>query len=115
MSGSTLPAWHQALAYAVTGLRFDELGRQSSPDLDAVTAFLRPRLGADVDPAGLLQPHPLPADLAAGLGAAQLWAGVAELRRRLGAGAFDTAVAKPRPLTTDERRLLDDVPPHHGG
>jgi hypothetical protein len=111
----TLPAWHQALAYAVTGVCFAELGRQARPDLDAVTAFLRSRLGTDVDPAELLRPHPLRGDLAEGLGAAQLQAGVAELRRRLAAGASEAGeVAAPRPLTADERRLLQDVPPHHG-
>ena len=114
MSGATPPAWHQALAYALTGVRFEELDRQARPDLDAVTAFLRPRLGVDVEPAELLRPHPLPADLAPGVGAAQLWAGVAELRRRLSAGASAPGVAAPRPLTADERRLLQDVPPHHG-
>ena len=95
-------------------MRFAELERQARPDLDAVTAFLRPRVGVDIDPAELSRPHPLPADLAAGVGAAQLWAGVAELRRRLGAGASEAGVAAPRPLTADERRLLQDVPPHHG-
>ena len=49
MRGSTLPAWHQALAYALTGVRFEQLGHQPIPDLDALAAFLRPRLGADVD------------------------------------------------------------------
>ena len=114
MSGATPPAWHQALAYALTGVRFPELGRQARPDLDAVTAFLRPRLGVDVEPAELLRPHALPADLAVGLGAAQLWAGVAELRRRLGPAASGAEVAPFRPLSADERRLLQDVPPHHG-
>ena len=115
MSGSATPAWHQALAYAVTGVRFTELGRQAHPDLDAVAAFLRLRVGVDVDPAELRRPHPLPADLAAGVGPAQLWAGVAELRRRLGGPPPVPGVAAPRPLTADERRLLQDVPPHHGG
>jgi hypothetical protein len=107
------PAWHQALAYALTGVRFADLGRQPRPDLDALTALLRPRLGAEVDPAELTRAHPLPADLAEGLGSAQLWAAVAELRRRL-ATPPPPVVAGERPLTTDERRLLQDVPPHHG-
>jgi hypothetical protein len=107
------PAWHEALAYALTGVRFDDLGRQARPDLDALVALLRPRLGADVDPAELTRPHPLPVDLARGLGAAQLGAALAELRGRL-AGPPPTEVARERPLTADERRLLQDVPPHHG-
>ncbi|GAA1427273.1 hypothetical protein GCM10009616_03970 [Microlunatus lacustris] len=107
------PAWHQALAYAVTGVRFEDLGRQARPDLDALAALLRPRLGVDVDPAALTRAHPLPADLAAGLGAAQLAAATSDLRRRL-TGALPAVVAAERPLTADERRLLQDVPPHHG-
>ena len=111
----TAPAWQQVLAYAVTGRRFPELEGPSAPDLDAVAAFLEPRLGVDVDRTELRQPHPLPDDLAAGIGAAQLWAAVAELRERLGprAGAA-RAVARARPLTADEQRLLREVPPHHG-
>jgi hypothetical protein len=103
--------WHQALAYAVTGRRYPELGRQERPDLEQVTEFLRPLL-ADLEPR---PPQPVPADLAAGLGPAQLWAAVAELRRRLGVdpSRASTAVAD-RPLTQEEQRLLRDVPPHHG-
>jgi hypothetical protein len=108
-----LPAWHQALAYALTGVRFADLGRQPRPDLDALTALLRPRLATQVDPAELTRVHPLPADLADGLGSAQLWAAVEELRRRLTAPP-PVVVAEQRPLTADERRLLQDVPPHHG-
>jgi hypothetical protein len=107
------PAWHQALAYAVTGVRFEDLGRQPRPDLDALTALLRAKLGTEVDPAEIARAHPLPADLAQDLGAAQLGAAVAELRRRL-AGPPLATVAGERPLTADERRLLQDVPPHHG-
>ena len=114
MDGSGPPAWHQALAYALTGVRFDDLGRQPRPDLDALATLLRPRLGAEVDPAELTRAHPLPADLGEGLGAAQLGAAVAELRRRL-TGPTPALVAGERPLTADERRLLQDVPPHHGG
>ena len=106
-------AWHQALAYAVTGRRFPELGLQDVPDLDVLTAFLRPRLGVDVDPAVLARSHPLPPDLAEGLGAAQRSAAVAELRRRL-VERPPGPVVRQRPLTADERRLLEDVPPHHG-
>ncbi|SDR87680.1 hypothetical protein SAMN04488543_0669 [Friedmanniella luteola] len=113
MDDQHVPAWHEALAYAVTGVRFDDLGRQPRPDLDALTALLRPRLGAEVDVAELTRAHPLPADLAEGLGAAQLGAALAELRRRL-TGPSPTVVAGERPLTADERRLLQDVPPHHG-
>jgi hypothetical protein len=50
----------------------------------------------------------------AGLGAAQFWAAAAELRRRLAAPQAAVTVAEERPLTADERRLMQDVPPHHG-
>jgi hypothetical protein len=114
VDGSSVRPWHQALAWAVTGVRFDDLGRQARPDLEALVEFLRSRLGADVDPAELTRPHPLPVDLAEGLGAAQLAAAAAELRRRL-SGPPPAVVADSRALTADERRLLQDVPPHHGG
>ena len=107
-------AWHQALAYALTGRRFPDLGRQSAPDLDALVEFLRPQLGEGVDPRELARAHPLPTDLAAGLGPAQLGAAVAELRRRLVGERPAAAVVSERPLSADERRLLQDVPPHHG-
>jgi hypothetical protein len=106
--------WHQALAWVVTGVRFDDLGQQARPDPEALAELLRPRLGAEVDPAELTRSHPLPAELAEGLGAAQLAAAAAELRRRL-SGPPPAVVAEQRPFTADERRLLQDVPPHHGG
>ncbi len=104
--------WHQAVAYALTGRRYVELGEQDRPDLDAVTAFLRSRPASELDPATLHQAHPLPVDLAAGLGPAQLWTLVAELRSRL-RGPRASPVTRSRPLGADERRLLQDVPPHH--
>ncbi|GAA1835294.1 hypothetical protein ACFFOM_09515 [Microlunatus capsulatus] len=113
MDEAALPAWHQALAYAVTGVRFEDLGRQDRPDLESLAALLRPRLGVQVDLAELTRAHPLPPDLAEGLGPAQLGSAVAELRRRL-SGPPPAVVADPRPLSADERRLLQDVPPHHG-
>lgn len=106
-----LPAWHQALAYAMTGHRYPELGRQDRPDLEQVADFLRPRLpDRRTGP-----PRPVPADLTAGLGPAQLWAAVSELRRRLELDQpVQRAAVADRPLTAEEQRLLRDVPPHHG-
>jgi len=111
---TSTPLWHQALAYAVTGRRFPELGHQTSPDLAVVVAFLERELAAGLDRGLLTVPHRLPADLSVGVGAAQLGAAVAELRRRLGVAAGPGAVTRERALTADERRLLQDVPPHHG-
>jgi hypothetical protein len=107
-------AWHQALAYALTGRRFEELGHQAAPDVNEVVAFLETKLGADLDRAVLERPHRLPADLVAGLGAAQLSAAVADLRRRLAGRDAAVTVTQERPLSSDERRLMQDVPPHHG-
>ena len=96
--------WHQALAYAVTGRRFPELGEQDQPDLDALAVWLSGRVRAVV--------APVPSDLTAGLGAAQFHAALAELRRRL-QPSLEAPVLANRALTDEERRLLADVPPHH--
>lgn len=104
MEGEPTPAWHQALVFAVTGRRRPELGRQAEPDLDVVLAAL-------VDePRGA---HPVPADLREGIGAAQLAAVLAELRARL-AASTDRPVLAERAPDAAERRLLAEVPPHHG-
>ncbi len=89
--------------HAVSGERRPELGEQDVPDLDTVVAALagKPR-GA----------HPVPADLLEGIGAAHFAAVLTDLRTRL--------VSQTRPVLSDrapdadERRLLADVPPHHG-
>ncbi len=97
-------AWHEALVYAVTGQRHPELGRQERPDLDVVAALLRgARTGA----------HVVPPDLRRGIGAAQLAAVLVELRRRVAASGPQAVLAE-RALDAAERRLLADVPPHHG-
>lgn len=105
-------SWHQALAYAVTGRRWPELGHQESPDLPLLTAWLRSQL-----PDGRAgTAHVVPADLLVGIGPAQFWAVLSRLRAELGpaAGPRPAPVLADRPLTADERRLLVDVPPHHG-
>lgn len=87
----------------MTGERRPELGRQDEPDLGAVTKAL----GDDPRSA-----YPVPADLTAGIGAAQLAAVLVELRRRLAASGARPVVAERAP-DADERRLLAAVPPHH--
>lgn len=111
------PAWHQALAYAVTGQRLDELGRQRRPDVARLAEDLQ-RLAtrSDVDLTWSVEgaDHLVPADLIEGIGAAQFWAVLADLRRALGVAAPGASpVMADRPLTTDERRLVGDRPPHH--
>ena len=103
--GHDAPArtWHQALVFAVTGERRPGLGVQEAADLDAVAELLAGRdLGA----------HVVPADLRKGIGAAQLAALVTALRSRLARGG--RPVLADRAPDADERRLLVDVPPHHG-
>lgn len=117
------PSWHQALAYAVTGRRLD-LGRQSAPamrqladqlradiDLEALTADVQARLER-----GAVWPYPLPSDLAAGLGPAQFAAALQQLTRDLGLdrSARPARVGRAQASTAADRRLLDEVPPHHG-
>lgn len=103
-----LPSWHQALAYAVTGRRFGDLGRQSKPDPLALAGVLRER-GLAVGSGS----SAVPADLMRGLGPAQFLAALAQLRSALTPAAAAEVLAD-RPLTPDERRLLTEVPPHHG-
>lgn len=99
-----MPTWHQALVLAVTGERRPDLGQQDEPDLDAVLAALgdAPR-GA----------HPVPADLTEGIGAARFAAVLTVLRGRLAASSARPVLAERSPDAA-ERRLLADVPPHHG-
>ncbi len=103
--------WHQALVYAITGTRSPELGDQTSPDLAFLADWLRFRI-----PGGAGTAYAVPADLMTGIGPAQFWAVLTRLRAALGpaAGSGATPVLADRPLTAEERRLLVDVPPHHG-
>ncbi|SDS33172.1 hypothetical protein [Microlunatus soli] len=121
--GAAGPAWHPALIFAITGERTAAGTSQLRPDLAAVGDQLAARTGgleqlrADVRArraAGRPWPYPIPDDLRRGLGAAQLLAALAELRRRLLLDEPERAVLSNRAPDADERRLLADVPPHHG-
>ncbi len=107
-SGTAL--WHAALAYAVTGCRWD-LGRQVAPDVDAVVALIRLRASPEQR---MGPPHQVPADLMDGIGAAQFHAASAQVRDALAPASGPPPVVADRALSADERRLLADVPPHHG-
>jgi hypothetical protein len=104
VDGEAAKTWHQALVFALTGERRPELGRQDEPDLGRVIDAVGDR------PPGA---HVVPADLTQGIGAAQLAAVLTELRVRLTASGARRVLAERR-LDPDERRLLADVPPHHG-
>lgn len=107
MADAPARTWHQALVYAVTGERRPELGTQVTPDLDAVVEAVQ-----TVARAGSHGAHAVPADLREGIGPAQLAALLTELRSRLGRAG--RPVLADRAPDADERRLLADVPPHHG-
>ena len=111
--------WHQALAYAVCGCRLEQLGRQRSPDVAALSRALRDLAeeGALILPSsGDQAVHSVPQDLMQGLGAAQFHAALSALRSELGlVVAPRSEVAPRRLLTPAERRLNEDAPPHHRG
>jgi hypothetical protein len=114
------PAWHQALAYAICGQRLSELGRQDEPDLDELVRIL----SHDGELVSRVQvdrrrgdwPHPVPNDLMTGIGWAQFSAALTVLITRLDLAPGSAArVPSSRPPDPDERRLLQDLPPHHLG
>jgi hypothetical protein len=117
--------WHQALAYAVTGRCWPELGQQEAPDLTELDARLRTGLDPEslrgyvhrTLAAGKSWPHPVPTELMAGLGYAQFTAALTALRSGLGLDGPTRVAAEPaagQPASAAERRLLEEVPPHHG-
>lgn len=119
------PRWNAALAYAITGRRWEDLAEAGKPELALVAYEIRhrfpggsPALQAEITnrrKAGEPWPYEVPAELRAGLGAAQWLAALAELRKRLAVGPQpDRPVLSNREPDTDEQRLLREVPPHHG-
>lgn len=113
--------WHRALAYAVLGEVFGDLGTQPVPDVRALAAQLRTHhservasVVAERQAAEMPWPYPVPAELMAGIGFAQFAAALRSLQAALGLSAFPAAPpAAARALTADEVRLLREVPPHH--
>ena len=117
--------WNAALAYAITGQRWDDLDESGTPELSTVAREIGHRspggiVGLRQQVAAVLQdgrrwPYELPADLREGLGAAQWLAALAGLRELLSVGPQpDRPVLSDRKPDADEQRLLRDVPPHHG-
>lgn len=114
--------WHRAIAFALTGTDAD-FGVQDAPDPATLVAELAER-GWDAEriaahardvPGTEPWPHPVPDALRAGLGAAQLHAAIGQARGRLGLEVLTVLPPSRRSrLTADERRLLGEVPPHHG-
>ena len=116
----SLPRWHAALAYALLGPPVRALSEPGTPQVAELIAELggvevvreRVRAAQQADP----WPYALPDDLRRGLGPAQL---TAAWRATVAAVGAETTIARPvvtdRALTADDRRLLADRPPHHGG
>lgn len=117
--------WNAALAYAITGRRWDDLAETGAPDLDQVGYEIGRRFPGGIDglqheisarrQRGEPWPYDLPPELGAGLGAAQWLAALARLRQQLEIGPQpDRPVLSDRRPDADEQRLLREVPPHHG-
>jgi hypothetical protein len=112
--------WHAALAYALLGPPARDLTEPGAP---RVTRLLDDLGGAESVRAAVLEarargpwPHPVPADLRHGLGPAQLAAAWRAVLTELGPLTTNARpVVADRALTADDRRLLADRPPHHGG
>ena len=115
--------WHQALTFAVTGHRVD-LGEQSRPVIAELSRSLLAEPGRtaltdhvlSTRAAGESWPHKVPDDLMLGLGYAQFAAALAELTSALGLGESGEPrrVGQAQLPTAADRRLLEEVPPHHG-
>ncbi|MET0693437.1 MAG: hypothetical protein ABWX96_02360 [Propionibacteriaceae bacterium] len=120
--------WHRALVYAVTGQRHD-VAESPRPDVEQVADWLRSEQGLAILATQVRQrraadqpwPYPVPADLMSGLGYAQFSAALTQLLRLLDLEP-NTRVAQPdsddpevvSSPSAGLRRLLEDVPPHHG-
>ncbi len=114
--------WHQALGFALVGEALP-LGTQQRPDVAQLIVALdeagwpRTRISEhahDVRGAGLPWPHPVPAELRAGMSPAQLAAALRAVRDALDlTGLTAHAPSARSALTPDERRLIAEVPPHH--
>lgn len=123
VGGESQQAWHQALAYAVLGRRLPGLATQAAPSVTRLAAELVADVGAEAIGAALAPgadrpwPHPVPAHLMDGLGHAQFSAALRQLRQELdllAGSASRPRVGADEPITAGDRRLLDEVPPHHG-
>jgi hypothetical protein len=117
------PRWQAALGYALIGIDLapDEPGNPDPAQLaDALAQAGWPagRIGdharAELS-AERVWPHPVPAELRAGCGAAQFAAALGRARELLDLATLETRPPSTRTkLNADELRLMREVPPHHG-
>lgn len=117
------PRWQSAVGYALTGdeLTLAETGHPEPELLVEVLAdagWPAERIGDHARTelaAERVWPHPVPAGLRAGCGAAQLAAALGRARELLGLSTLETRGPSARTkLNADELRLMREVPPHHG-
>lgn len=123
-SGDAGSHWHTALAFALTGQRWEGLDGPAVPDPDRLARQVSDRFDGGTDGlramitarrgSGKPWPFTVPDDLRAGLGAAQWLAALAAVRDRLGLDRRPSRVPTDQLPDADERRLLREVPPHHG-
>ena len=111
--------WHAALAYALLGAPVRDLPEPGTPRVAELIADLGgvECLRATVAEARSCAPWPaaVPDELRRGLGAAQFAAAWSALLTELGPLTTSARpVVSDRALSSDERRLLTDRPPHHG-
>ncbi|MCB0911457.1 MAG: hypothetical protein KDB60_07570 [Propionibacteriaceae bacterium] len=116
--------WQAALGQALTGVELP-LPEPGAPDPAALVADLAAhgwpgdRIAGHARAEAAAErpwPHPVPAELRAGCGAAQFAAALTRVREALGLSTLETLPpSPPRRLTADEVRLLREVPPHHVG
>lgn len=106
----------EALVWALTGQRSEGGGGdvhallvEAGWDRAAIASHARA-----VTAGGGVWPHPVPDDLRLRVGSARLLAAVQQAQVRLELFGDQSAPAQPRALNADERRLMQDVPPHHG-
>jgi hypothetical protein len=124
------PRWQAALAYALLGPPVRDLAETGAPRVADLVADLADRSGGvealrrEVSKARARAwargtwPYAVPGALREGLGAAQFAAALTALLAELppdGGANAARSVVRDRALTADERRLLADRPPHHGG
>ncbi len=117
------PRWQAAIGFALTGERFD-FPEGAMPDPVGLIAALddrgwtRARLATHAREevaAERTWPHPIPDDLRQDCSASQLYAALLQARRLVDLDALiKRGPAPDRALNADERRLMNDVPPHHG-
>ncbi|MDR1449725.1 MAG: hypothetical protein LBI84_05930 [Propionibacteriaceae bacterium] len=116
----TEPSWESSLAAALTGADLDlpAVGSAASlVDALAERGWTAEAIAGQARAAwasGAGWPYPADAAALARFGAARWEAALSDLRGRLGLAVAVQPPSRRTRLSADERRLLAEVPPHHG-